>query len=218
MVTGPDRPILRFLAAPVSVWVLVALCVGIEGVLQASDRNLFGSGVLRFWAYELGGFKPALLSIESPRFPGQTVSMFLTYAVLHGGILHLLINMITLLSLGTTVTRYVGVLRFYEIFLGSAIAGAILYAFFPGSGIVMVGASGGLFGLAGALLVWEIGARFDRTMPLAPVIASIALLVVLNLVLWVMLDGRLAWQGHLGGFLAGAALAAADARRDPSKP
>ncbi len=216
MTTGPERPLLRPVAAPVSVWVLVILCVGIEGLLQASDRG-FGPPVLRFWAYELAGFRPRLLSFETARFPGQTLTMFLSYTVLHGGLAHLAINMITLFSLGTAVVGHAGTPRFLEIFFGSAIAGAILYAFFPGSGIVMVGASGGLFGLAGALLIWETAARFRTGKPLVPIIVSVGVLCGLNFVLWALMDGRLAWQSHLGGFLAGVALAAAGGRPNPSR-
>lgn len=206
MRTGPDYPPLRPTSVPVSVWFLVGVCVAIEVILQASDRG-FGPPVLRFWAYELGGFRPRLLALETPRFAGQTGTMFLTYALLHAGIAHLLINMITLLSLGTAVVRHAGTAMFIETFLGASIAGAIFYAFFPGAGVVMVGASGGLFGLAGALLTWQALARSRSGQSMMPVVVAIAVLCLLNLIFWVIMDGYLAWQGHLGGFLAGVAFA-----------
>ncbi len=214
MNTGPERPPLRPIAAPVSVWFLVILCVGIELILQASDRG-FGPPVLRFWAYELAGFRPRLLANEDPRFFGQTTTMFVSYAVLHIGIVHLLINMVTLLSLGTAVVWFAGTFRFLEVFFGSAIAGAILYAFFPGSGVVMVGASGGLFGLAGALLTWETAARIRNRQPLLPIVFSVGALCALNLLLWIFMDGQMAWQGHLGGLLAGIIFAIAGDRAEP---
>ncbi len=43
---------------------------------------------------------------------------------------------------------------------------------------------------------------------LRPVLRVILILAVMNLVLWWAMDGQLAWQTHLGGFLAGAAAAA----------
>jgi membrane associated rhomboid family serine protease len=67
----------------------------------------------------------------------------------------------------------------------------------------MVGASGALFGLAGALLSWAYVDRFTFRQGLLPVVQAVALLIVLNLVLWWAMAGQLAWQTHLGGFLAG---------------
>lgn len=212
MATRSERSGLRPIHVPTLVWVLVALCVGVEAILQASDRGLLDTRALRFWAYDLGGFRPKLLIFERARFPGQTGTMFVTYTFLHGGLLHLGVNMVTLLSLGAAVVRASGRLKFFEIFMGSSIGGAIFYAFFPGAGVVMVGASGGLFGLAGALIVWEILFRVERRMPLGPVLASVAILTALNGALWLFLEGQLAWQGHLGGFLVGAALALSGVR------
>jgi membrane associated rhomboid family serine protease len=36
----------------------------------------------------------------------------------------------------------------------------------------------------------------------------VGFLVLMNLLLWWAMSGQLAWEAHLGGFLAGAALAA----------
>jgi membrane associated rhomboid family serine protease len=43
---------------------------------------------------------------------------------------------------------------------------------------------------------------------LRPILRVVVLLVVMNLVLWWAMSGQLAWQTHLGGFLAGAVAAA----------
>jgi membrane associated rhomboid family serine protease len=80
----------------------------------------------------------------------------------------------------------------------------------------MVGASGALFGLAADWLVAEVrrenrwGARLLRALVL------IALLLLLNVAAWLLQGGQLAWETHLGGFLAGLALAVLW-RRDRAK-
>ncbi|MDC1399675.1 rhomboid family intramembrane serine protease [Yoonia sp.] len=67
----------------------------------------------------------------------------------------------------------------------------------------MVGASGALFGLIGGLLAWTYVDRFTYNEGLWPIARAVLILVALNLVLWWAMDGQLAWQTHLGGFIAG---------------
>ena len=67
----------------------------------------------------------------------------------------------------------------------------------------MVGASGALFGLAGGLLAWGYVDRFTLRQALWPVARAAGLLLVMNLVMWWALEGQLAWETHLGGFISG---------------
>ena len=63
-----------------------------------------------------------------------------------------------------------------------------------------VGASGAIFGLLGALLVTATKARVDNQW----IVQNIMLGVLITVIGWRFIS----WQGHLGGFLAGAAAAA----------
>ena len=72
-----------------------------------------------------------------------------------------------------------------------------------GSGIPMVGASGALFGLAGAVMALSWQYLRARGESLRPVIRSLVWLAVLNVVLWWAMSGMLAWETHLGGFVVG---------------
>ena len=67
----------------------------------------------------------------------------------------------------------------------------------------MVGASGALFGLAGAILAWEYVDRFTFRERLWPVARAAILLVALNVLLYFAMDRLLAWEAHLGGFVTG---------------
>jgi membrane associated rhomboid family serine protease len=129
--------------------------------------------------------------------------MFVTYGFLHGGFFHLAVNMITLVSLGQPVIERVGQVRFAAIYAVSLLGGAAGFALLSSAVQPMVGASGALFGLAGVLTGWEYTARRLAREGIGPVLKVVGLLIVLNLVMYWAMDGRLAWETHLGGFLAG---------------
>ena len=185
------------------LWVLLALCVGIEVLLQLSDLGWVGSRRLRGLVYDYGAFWPGLLDNWTPNYAAQPYVMFLSYGLLHGGLSHLAVNMITLWSLGIAVLDRVGGRGFLLVYLGAQVGGGIVFALLAQPVPPMVGASGALFGLAGALLAWNYVDRFTRHEGLWPVANAAFWLVVLNLVLWWAMSGQLAWETHLGGFIAG---------------
>lgn len=197
-----------------AVLTLVALCTLVELVLVAADLGLVGSARWRGLAYQYGAFWAGLLQDWRPNFPLQPWTMFATYPFLHGGLWHLAGNMLTLLALGGIVTERAGQARFLTIYATAAVGGGLAFGLLGPEAQPMVGASGALFGLAGAWQYWEWSDRRRTGRPLWPVGRTILGLVVLNLVLWALLQGLLAWQTHLGGFLAGwlatAALAPGD--------
>lgn len=182
---------------------LILLCCLIEGALFISDLNRTGANSLRQVAYAYGGFWPGLLADWEPRYPLQPYLMFLTHSFLHAGWLHLLVNMITLWSLGRAVIERVNIPGFAMLYGLSILGGALGYAILASGMQPMVGASGALFGLAGGLLAWSYVDRLTARLSLWPVVRAIGLLIALNLLLWWAMSGRLAWQAHLGGFVGG---------------
>lgn len=182
---------------------LILICSGIEVALTLGDFGVWGDRRLRSSAYEFGGFWPGLLGNWRPNFQGQAYSMFLTYGFLHSGLTHLLVNMITLWSLGTAVVNRVGLFGFVALYIATVLGGAAGYGLIANGLRPMVGASGALFGLAGGLLAWMYVDRFTHRQGLLPVAQAVLMLVVLNVVLWWAMSGQLAWQTHLGGFLTG---------------
>ena len=181
---------------------IIAACVLIEFALNLADWGVIEPMRLRQIAYEYGGFWRGLLDDWNSNYDPQPYAMFLTYGFLHSGIAHLIINMMTLWSLGQAVVRRVGGVGFTVIYGFSMLGGAVFFALIA-QDLLMVGASGALFGLAGAILSWMYVDRFNFNQGLLPVAQAIVLLILLNLILYWAMDKQLAWQTHLGGFIAG---------------
>lgn len=85
-------------------------------------------------------------SVSSP------VYTWITYAFIHGGLVHLLCNCLGLLYIGKALEQYVGSVRFMVIYLCSAIGAAYFcIKYVPvASTVTTVGASGAICGLLGA--------------------------------------------------------------------
>lgn len=185
------------------IWVVIAACSLIELALLMGDIDLWGDRRLRAMAYEWGGFWPGLLQDWQPNYPGQSIAMFLTYGFLHGGPLHLIVNMLTLWSLGYAVLARVGPWGFAALYGASLLGGAIGFGLIAETFRPMVGASGALFGLAGGLLAWNYVDRFTFRETLWPVARIALFMIAMNVAMWLALEGQLAWETHLGGFLIG---------------
>lgn len=187
---------------------LIALTLLPELVLSAADWGLIGSPRWRPLAYQNGAFWAGLLRNWHPNYAAQPAVMFLSYAFLHGGLLHLAGNMLALLGFGTAVIERTGNGGFLAIYLLSALGGGLGFGLISTSAQPMVGASGALFGLAGAMVCWDWQERRAARRPLWPVLRAVLGYMALNLALWAALAGQLAWEAHLGGFIAGWASAA----------
>jgi len=197
------RPFWKWVFAHGVLLAILLVCVALEALLQGADLGLWGTPRWRGLAYQNGGFWKGLLDNWRPNYPAQPVVMFASYGFLHGGAVHLLVNMITLVSLGRLVIERVGQLRFALIYTLSLLGGAVGFALFSTAVQPMVGASGALFGLAGVLTGWEYTARRLAREGIWPVLRVVGLLTLLNVVMYWAMDGSLAWETHLGGFLAG---------------
>lgn len=185
------------------LYALVTVCCAFECVLTLSDHGLVFPGRLRSFFYYYGAFWPGLLDNWKPNYSAQPYTMFVSHVFLHTGLVHLVVNMITLWSLAKVVMRRVGQGGFIFLCAISALGGGAGFALLAENLQPMVGASGALFGLLGAILAWEFqDSREDRE-ALRDFAMIIALLMLLNLVYWWAMKGQLAWQAHFGGFLVG---------------
>ena len=191
------------------LWGIIGVCCLIELVLQGADHGMIGAARWRPLSYQSAGFWSGLLRDWQPNYAAQPVLMFLTYGFLHAGFGHLVGNMLGLFVLGQPVVARVGARGFGLIYLVSMVAGGLSFGLLSTSAAPMVGASGAIFGLAGAQVVWDW--QSHRTSGLLrsllrPLGAALGL-AGLNLVIWASNGGLLAWETHLGGFTAGALMA-----------
>lgn len=145
-----------------------------------------------------------------------------TYAFLHGGFAHLAINMVWLAAFGSPLANRFGALRFSLFFAATGLAAVVLFwAVHPLGQAPLVGASGAISGMMGAAA--RFGFRIDRShgkaafagapLPMADVFRSrgvvtfLAVWMVINLVTGLIgapgVDGQIAWEAHIGGFVAG---------------
>lgn len=80
----------------------------------------------------------------------------LTHAFLHGGILHLAFNTMALINLGPPLEQTLGSVRFAVLYAVAALGGAIAVCLVYHPFVPVVGGSGALFGMMGALLALNV--------------------------------------------------------------
>ncbi|BFV58085.1 rhomboid family intramembrane serine protease [Kitasatospora sp. CMC57] len=117
-----------------------------------------------------------------------------TAMFVHSGVVHLVMNMVSLWVLGPQLERVLGWVRFLGLYLVSGLMGGALSYLVSGGHLNSVGASGAIFGLLGATGVLF---RVTRT-PLGPLLA----LLVFNVVITFSVKA-IDWRAHLGGLVAG---------------
>jgi membrane associated rhomboid family serine protease len=143
----------------------------------------------------------------------------LTSMFLHGGVLHLLGNMLYLWIFGDNVEDSMGHVRFVAFYLLCGVAAVFAQVLpDPSSQVPMIGASGAISGVLGAYLMLFPHARILVLIPLGFVMHSTRLPAMWVLLLWFALQflsslmqtagGGVAFRAHIGGFIAGAGLIA----------
>lgn len=189
-------------------------------VLIALNAVVFGAGFLMNQIYDLlemtpygrcmsldgQGWYPGAGPLDCPAVgewaPGVATGAFwqpLTSAFTHAEITHIGFNMLALWFLGPQLERVLGRVRFLAVYLLSALGGSALVMWLAEPTDSVLGASGGIFGLIGALLILVLKLRGD--------LRSVLIWLGLNLAFTFIFPG-ISWQGHIGGLLAGAAATA----------
>jgi membrane associated rhomboid family serine protease len=201
---------------PLVVVVLIAICV----VAYAVSSNLSDDDYFLLLRYV--AFIPV-------RYSGQfaldwsAFTSLLTYAFLHGSIAHLAVNMIWLAAFGSPLANRLGTTRFLLFWaVTSACAAALHWILYMSEQGPLIGASGAISGMMGAAA--RFGFRIDRSsgatafsgvpLPIAVCLRSRAVVTFLSI--WMLInlltglvrfapgiDDQIAWEAHIGGFLAG---------------
>lgn len=151
----------------------------------------------------------------------------ITYQFLHGGLWHILFNMLVLYFLGSTLERHWGSKKFLVFYLGCGIVGGLLYPLLLGLKIIsphpihgvlpLVGASGAILGVlaACAILFPNIVMIFYFfPLPIRVVAMILTLIAIYGIVTGENAGGEAA---HLAGMVAGASYVLSQASRSKLK-
>ncbi len=163
----------------------------------------------------------APLAFGQPQLGFSDYLPFLTNTFLHGGWLHLILNMWTLWLFGGPVEDRLGPGRYIAFYLTCGVAASAAHAFFnPTSTVPALGASGAIAGVMGC---------YVRLFPLARIIVVVPILflplffelpAIVFVGIWFVLQvlqgtvelfatstgAGIAWWAHVGGFLVGLAI------------
>lgn len=120
----------------------------------------------------------------------------LTAAFLHGGLVHIALNMYALYLFGPFVEQTLGRWRYIATYITLAIGSSVCVYVLENPLTPTIGASGAVFGLFGLALIFLIRTRQNVT----------GMLVLLAINGFISLGAGISWQGHLGGFLTGVVL------------
>ncbi len=185
---GVRRPGFLMAREPYVTYALIAVNVAMLPLTNRIGGGFgMGGGALKPLGNELALYGPAVARGDDYRL--------ISAAFVHYGLLHLAFNMYALYLIGGVFERYAGHVRFAAVYFVSALAGsfgALLVT--PNS--PTVGASGAIFGLMGALFV------FERQRGMSLLGGSIGGLILINLLITFAIPGISA-GGHIGGLIGG---------------
>lgn len=177
-------PATRFILAATVAYYLWVVMAGGGGLDVLSGPS---SGALIKWG---SNFSPLV-------FQGEQWRLF-THILLHGGILHIGLNMWALWQVGRHVELIYGSGRMSFIYVVAGVVGGIASAALRPGGVNSVGASGAILGLMGGLVYFALtirGRAVDWRNLLAP--------VAINLFYGFFMGGLIDNYAHIGGFIGG---------------
>jgi membrane associated rhomboid family serine protease len=202
---------------PRVVVAFIAVCVGVHllrayALTTVQDIEFIVAAAFIPVRYS-GAYLIDLYAVTSP----------LTYSLLHGGLAHLAVNMIWLAAFGSPLAARIGALRFVLFWCATSLAAVALhYMLHMDSQVPLVGASGAISGMMGAAARFGFrtargagGSGFQGPMLTIPealrsrtVLTFLAVWFVINLATGLAsgipgVEGAIAWEAHVGGFLAG---------------
>ena len=157
-------------------------------------------------------------------WPGAVYWSPVTYAFLHADWGHLIMNLVWMLAFGAVVASRIGTIRFLIFFAVGAIGGAAMhYLAYPDAQVPMIGASGSVSACMGAAARFafargrgfSIKANANRRLNLIETFSNPQALIFVGIwfginflfgsgIIDIAGEGQaIAWQAHVGGFLAG---------------
>jgi membrane associated rhomboid family serine protease len=181
----------------------------VEGLFAQSKDELVKRRIIEEY-FVLGKIRPFILN-------RLDIKGLLGHIWLHGGILHLLGNMLFLWVFGNAVCAKIGNFRYLPIYLGLGVIAGIAHLVFTGGNVI--GASGAINGIVGMYLVFfpenEITCYFAIWLFFRPYVKEFSVSSIWMILFWLVFDilgavmggGGVAYFAHLGGFAGGFVLA-----------
>jgi membrane associated rhomboid family serine protease len=224
----PREPILTLPAALTAYIALIAI-IHLRVLLPPEWENW----TIDVFGFIPKRYDSTLLNITFPGGEGAKVWTFVTYSLLHANLTHIVFNVLWLLPFGSALARRFGAIRFYLFMAVTAAAGALAHLLTHEHAIApMIGASASVSGTMAAAIRFafvkgsflsfsrgdaEAAAKvpalsLSRALRDGRVIAFLAIWFGVNLIfgigsIAIGADGAsVAWQAHIGGFLAGLVL------------
>ena len=217
---SPRQPFFR--APPVVLWLIGGLTLAHAARVMAPAAR--SREIVYEYALVPARYSRAFLEshMADPGTVWERAVPFVSYMGLHNDWTHLVINCLWLLAFGPIVARRFGAALFVVFFIVCGVAGAAAYlAFNWASPLPVVGASGAISGLMAAglrMLPSQTPWAVPGETPLAPIFSR---QILMFSVVWAAINllagltglgmggesGLVAWQAHLGGFVAGLLLA-----------
>ena len=210
------QPLFRVPAVIVSLIVALAVAHGVRMLAPPS----FSAELIGQYAFIPARYSAHFLAARNAD-PGGWLARaipFVSYMGLHNDLTHLAINSLWLLAFGPIVARRFGGFLFLVFFLICGVAGALTHlAFNWGSLVPVIGASGAISGLMAAGLrmlpsqaPWASSGE-ERLAPIfsRQILVFTAVWMAINLLVGTTglgmggESGLIAWQAHLGGYVAG---------------
>ncbi|OGO33189.1 MAG: hypothetical protein A2Z29_08730 [Chloroflexi bacterium RBG_16_56_11] len=167
------------------VWILIIVNLLVFIVTTYSDSAFFN------------------LALNARLLPDKPWTL-VTAMFVHSGVWHIVFNMIALYFFGRTLVSLVGRGRFLLTYFAGGIVGNVVFLLFNLSSFnLLVGASGAVYAIAGALVVMIPNMRIALwgIIPMPLWVFVIVFLVLLSVPPFV--STSIAWQAHLGGIAAG---------------
>lgn len=227
----PLKTTVRLHSWPVFTWLLIALNMYVfVQQLAVTDADAF------FSQWGLVPARYATLFAPSTADLGagwQHYAPFATSMFLHGGLWHLLGNMLSLWVFGPNIEDRFGHTRFLLVYLACGLAAALTQlAFSHGSTTPIVGASGAIAGVMGAFFVLFPRARVVSVVPIIVIPLIVRVPAFFYLLFWIGMNvinaltemrlnlsgaqsAGVAWWAHIGGFAIGMVYGLVLAKRQP---
>jgi membrane associated rhomboid family serine protease len=224
----PLKTTVRVHSPPVITWLLIAINIYVFVMQFSVDDPV---GFVYRWGLVPANY-PGLFRVEEAGsiFKPALLAPFITSLFLHGGLWHLLGNLLSLFVFGPNIEDRFGHVRFLLVYLACGLAAGITQiAFSAGSEIPIVGASGAIAGVMGAFFLLFPGAKVVCVIPVWIIPFVVRVPAVVFLLFWIAMNvfnavremqvassadsAGVAWWAHIGGFAIGMVYATLLARR-----